>query len=280
MFSNLPNRSCWLEQMVNNTNKMGDNFEQTLQAWREYAEWGSRVSWPSDTGAKEAVDLTNPLRMFFEAHKKGHGIWKWSHYFEIYHRHFSRFRGQEAHVLEIGIYSGGSLEMWKDYFGTACRIYGVDIEPACKAYEDNTVKVCIGNQADRSFWQRFKREAPNIDIVIDDGGHLPEQQIAAFEELLPHLRPGGVYLCEDVHGVFNRFASYVHRFAHDLNACDQHVNHPEDDERRIVSPTTALQSAVSSIHLYPFVTVIERTKAPVAELVAPKHGTEWQPFLR
>ncbi len=247
MFSNLPNRSCWLEQMVNNTNKMGDNFEQTLQAWREYAEWGSRVSWPSDTGAKEAVDLTNPLRMFFEAHKKGHGIWKWSHYFEIYHRHFSRFRGQEAHVLEIGIY---------------------------------TVKVCIGNQADRSFWQRFKREAPNIDIVIDDGGHLPEQQIAAFEELLPHLRPGGVYLCEDVHGVFNRFASYVHRFAHDLNACDQHVNHPEDDERRIVSPTTALQSAVSSIHLYPFVTVIERTKAPVAELVAPKHGTEWQPFLR
>ncbi len=195
MFSNLPNRSCWLEQMVNNTNKMGDNFEQTLQAWREYAEWGSRVSWPSDTGAKEAVDLTNPLRMFFEAHKKGHGIWKWSHYFEIYHRHFSRFRGQEAHVLEIGIYSGGSLEMWKDYFGTACRIYGVDIEPACKAYEDNTVKVCIGNQADRSFWQRFKREAPNIDIVIDDGGHLPEQQIAAFEELLPHLRPGGVYLC-------------------------------------------------------------------------------------
>jgi hypothetical protein len=202
--------------------------------------------------------------MFFEAHKKGHGIWKWNHYFDIYHRHFSRFRGQEVHVLEIGIYSGGSLEMWKDYFGAACRIYGVDIEPSCKAYEDNTVKVFIGDQADRSFWQRFK----------------PEQQMAALEELLPHLRPGGVYLCEDVHGAFNRFASYVHRFAHDLTVCDQHVNHPEDNERRIVSPTTALQSAVNSIHLYPFVTVIERTDAPVAELVAPKHGTEWQPFLR
>jgi SAM-dependent methyltransferase len=269
-----------MAQMVPETRKVNENFEQELQAWREYAEWSEHVSWPADAGTSGALDLTNPLRRFFEAHKRGHGIWKWNHYFEIYHRHFSKFRGREVHILEIGIYSGGSLEMWKDYFGAACHIYGIDIEPACKAYEDKTVRVFIGDQADRGFWQRFKREAPKIDIVIDDGGHLPEQQMAAFEELLPHLRPGGVYLCEDVHRTFNRFASYVHRFAHDLNACDQHVNHPEDDERRIVSPTTALQSAVNSIHLYPFVTVVERTDAPVAELVAPKHGTEWQPFLK
>jgi SAM-dependent methyltransferase len=257
-----------------------ENFEQTLQAWREYAEWSARVSWPGDAGTKQAPDLTNPLRRFFQVHRQGRGIWKWNHYFEIYHRHFSKFQGREVHLLEIGIYSGGSLEMWRDYFGPACHIYGVDIEPACKAYEGSTVKVFIGDQADRGFWQRFKRDVPKVDIVVDDGGHLPEQQMAAFEELLPHLRPGGVYLCEDVHGAFNRFASYVHRFAHELNACDQHVNHPEDDERRIVSPTTPLQSAVSSIHLYPFVTVIERTDAPVSELVAPKHGTEWQPFLK
>jgi len=267
-------------QMSDDTNKEGDDLEQTLKAWREYAGWRVHASWPDATDTREVLKPANPLRMFFEAHKQGHGIWKWDHYFEIYHRHFSRFRGQTVHVLEIGIYSGGSLEMWKDYFGTACKIYGVDIEPACKSYEDKRVKVFIGDQADRSFWHRLKREVPNIDIVIDDGGHLPEQQMVALEELLPHLRPGGVYLCEDVHGVFNRFASYVHRFAHDLNACDQHVNNPDDDERRIVSPTTALQSAVSSIHLYPFVTVIERTDAPVSELVAPKHGTEWQPYLK
>jgi len=265
--------------MPDNANEVSAGYEQTLEAWRDYATWRTRASWPAGTAAKEAP-LTNPLRSFFEARKQGRGIWKWNHYFDIYHRHFNRFRGQEVHVLEIGIYSGGSLEMWKDYFGAACHIYGVDIEPACKAYQDNAVKVFIGDQSDRTFWRGFKREVPNLDIVIDDGGHLPEQQMVALEELLPHLRSGGVYLCEDVHGVFNRFASYVHRLAHDLNSVDQHVNNPEDDERRIVAPTTALQSAVSSIHLYPFVTVVERTDAPVPELVAPKHGTEWQPYLK
>jgi hypothetical protein len=108
-----------MAQMVPETRKVNENFEQELQAWREYAEWSEHVSWPADAGTSGALDLTNPLRRFFEAHKRGHGIWKWNHYFEIYHRHFSKFRGREVHILEIGIYSGGSLEMWKDYFGAA-----------------------------------------------------------------------------------------------------------------------------------------------------------------
>ena len=37
-------------------------------------------------------------------------------------------------------------------------------------------------------------------------GHTPEQQIVTLEEMLPHLRPGGVYLCEDVHGIHHDFA--------------------------------------------------------------------------
>jgi len=232
--------------------------------------------------ASQALPARNDgdaLFRYFSDHKEGRGIWKFNHYFDVYERHFSKFRGQEVHVMEIGIYSGGSLDMWKSYFGPHCRVYGVDIEPRCKAYESESVKVFIGDQADRTFWKRFRQEAPTLDIVIDDGGHTPEQQTVSMEELLPHLRPGGVYLCEDVLQPFNEFAAYVCGLAQGLNSA-QIASNPDDKERRISSPTTELQSAVSGVHFYPFMTVIERTSQPFSELVAPKRGSQWEPFLK
>jgi hypothetical protein len=247
---------------------------------RGLANWRFRAQWPVPSEPKEAQDLPNPLRTYFDSHGEGPGIWKWNHYFDIYHRHFSRFRGREVRILEIGIYSGGSLGMWRDYFGPNCQVYGVDIEPACKAYESASVKVFIGDQADRNFWKRFKQEVGSVDVVIDDGGHLPEQQIVTFEELLPHMHPGGVYLCEDLHGTLNAFASYMCGFAMNLNACDRQEYNENDNDRRLVFGTTLLQSAVRAVHFYPYVTVVERTDAPVSELVSPKRGTQWQPFLK
>jgi hypothetical protein len=140
----------------------------------------------------------NQLAVYFESYKEGPGVSKWQHYLDIYNRHFSRFVGREVHVLEVGIYSGGSLLMWKEYFGEDATIYGVDINESCRAYEDDRTKIFIGDQADRSFWANVKKSAPHIDIVIDDGGHLAEQQCVTLEEMLPHIRPGGVYLCEDI----------------------------------------------------------------------------------
>ena len=42
-------------------------------------------------------------------------------------------------------------------------------------------------------------------------------KLSVSKKLLPHLRPNGVYLCEDVFSAFNRFASYVGGLAHKLN---------------------------------------------------------------
>ena len=245
--------------------------------WHGYV---GNQAWPAPKVDRQPAHLENPLRAYFDAHREGPGLWKWLHYFDIYDRHFAKFRGREVHVLEIGIYSGGSLAMWKDYFGAEGRIYGVDIEEACRAYEDDVTKVFIGDQADREFWKRFKQQVPKLDIVIDDGGHQANQQVTTLEELLPHLRPGGVFLCEDVHGTFNKFASYVNGVIHNLNASDSMTGDPSDDERRVKCPTTEFQSNVHSIHSYPFVTVIERRESPLADFVAPKHGTQWEPFLK
>ena len=52
----------------------------------------------------------------------GNTTWKWLHYFDIYERHLHRFRNRKPVMLEIGVFDGGSLRMWRDYFGPDCRM--------------------------------------------------------------------------------------------------------------------------------------------------------------
>jgi hypothetical protein len=252
---------------------------RNLEAQVSGRTWSTLPVWKHHPGAETAANPSNDLEKFFESRREGRGIWKWRHYFDTYDRHFSRFRGLEVHVLEIGVYSGGSLDMWRDYFGPKARIYGVDIESACQAYESDGVRIFIGDQTDRAFWHRFRTEVPSLDIVIDDGGHLYDQQRITLEELLPHVRPGGVYVCEDIHGENNSFGAYLTGLASMLNAGEV-TGRPEDVDRRLVCRASALQAAVKSIGFHPQMVVIEKNLLDVAEFVAPKRGTEWQPFLR
>ena len=174
---------------------------------------------PAETGAPAVVhkSVNNPLEAYFDAVTEGPGVWKWRHYFPIYHHHLAKFVGHEAHVVEIGIYSGGSLPMWRSYFGPGCQVYGVDIEPACTAHEREGVRVFIGDQADPDFWERFVAAVPRIDVVIDDGGHEAHQQITSLRCLLPRMAMGGVYICEDIVSAFSQFHSFVDGMARQLS---------------------------------------------------------------
>ena len=218
----------------------------------------------------------NPLREYFEANKEGPGIFKWRHYFEIYDRHLARFVGKDVHIVEIGVYSGGSLGMWRSYFGPRTRITGVDIMPACRQYENEYTKIMIGDQGDRSFWKRFRDECPPADIVIDDGGHLSEQQIATLEEMLPHVRPGGVYICEDIHGPQRNFGSVVNGLDNALNAYE--IEEYGGFENPVTVGATPFQSRIHSIHHYPFIVVIETHEHPIRRLESVRRGTQWQPL--
>jgi hypothetical protein len=221
-------------------------------------------------GPDTMTGSSNPLRAFFESRETGRGIWKWNHYFDAYHRHFAKFIGKKVNVLEIGVYSGGSLDMWRHYFGSGCHVYGVDIEEACKCYEDDSTTIFIGDQGERDFWRTFKEKAPEIDILIDDGGHRMEQQIVTLEEMLPHLRPGGVFLCEDVTGEHDGFSGYMQGIVANLNAFRGSGSEVS---------TTEFQAWIQSVHFYPYMTVIEKSDCPVRKFIGPRHGTEWQPFL-
>ena len=132
----------------------------------------------------------------FDEHN-GNGILKWSHYPNIYDKHFNKYRELPVNILEIGILNGGSLQIWEKYFPKA-KIFAIDIDEKCKQYETDRTKIFIGDQADKSFLRNVKAQVPQIDIIIDDGGHRAEQQINTFEEMYFHLKTNGVYLIEDI----------------------------------------------------------------------------------
>ena len=214
----------------------------------------------------ETPDAPNPLEAYFDAHTEGPGIWKWRHYFDIYERHLSRFRGQPIHLVEVGVHGGGSLQMWREYLGPDIRVSGIDIDPACRELACDGVEIFIGDQGDRAFWERFLEDAPAIDVVIDDGGHRPYQQVVTLESLLPHIRPGGTYICEDIHGPFQPF----HAFVDGLTRLLSDVGLEGES-----NPTSPLHQQVASIHRYPILTVIEKAVACAPDFRAARRGTEW-----
>lgn len=128
----------------------------------------------------------------FESHS-GRQIDKWEHYFPIYEKHFARFRGKSPRVLELGVDHGGSLQLWKRYFGHGAEIIGVDIDPTTE-FSEPQIKTYVIDQV-----SPIIADFGPFDIVIDDGSHQAEHQVLSFEYLWP--RCTGVYLIEDCHSV-------------------------------------------------------------------------------
>ena len=155
------------------------------------------------------------LKRIFHEPPKGIA-WKWPHYFPIYERYFETLRTKPIKFLEIGIYKGGSLWMWKTYFENS-KVIGVDINPDTKCYEGEGVTVCIGDQADKAFLKELGREHGPFDIVLDDGGHRWNQQISSLVNLFEFVVDGGFYVIEDLGNSYSKtlykhFRRRVRRF--------------------------------------------------------------------
>lgn len=206
--------------------------------------------------------VTNDLEQFV-LENTGNSINKWKHYFEIYDRHFSRYRGTDVHIVEFGVCHGGSLQLWKNYFGPNARIFGIDINPECKKLEEENIDIFIGDQEDRAFLRSLAKTIPRIDILIDDGGHKMNQQIATFEELFPSIDDNGVYLCEDLHtsywekfgGGYKKNGTFIE---YSKNFIDYlHAWHSQNPKKLDVTDFT---KSVHSLHFYNSILVIEKKK--------------------
>jgi len=140
---------------------------------------------------------TSLLKYFLNNDKRV--ISKWLHYFEVYEFYFDRLRGKPFRMLEIGVNRGGSMQMWKEYFGDQVEIVGVDISPGCKNLEEEQIQIRIGDQGDQGFLRSIKEEYETFDVIIDDGSHFNDHQILTFKELFSTLTKNGIYVCEDCH---------------------------------------------------------------------------------
>jgi hypothetical protein len=205
----------------------------------------------------------NPLEEYFRNNDR-RLIHKWMHYFEIYHRHFDRFRHRPITVLEFGVSQGGSLQMWREYFGEDAMIYGVDIDPACAELTGPNIEVLIGDQEDRDFLRTVADKVGPIDLLIEDGGHTMGQQIATFEVLYPHVKEDGVFLIEDLHtsywprfgGGYRRpgtFIEYAKGLTDQLNAW-----HSREESFAVDDFTRTTKS----MHFYDSIIVFEKGAVP------------------
>ncbi len=127
---------------------------------------------------------------------------KWIHYFEVYERELSHLRDKDISFLEIGVYKGGSIPMWKGFFKKASNLIFIDIEESCSALQENGTNVLIGDQSDETFLSKVIQDYGPFDVVIDDGSHLCSHQIISFEKLWPALTDNGIYIVEDTHSSY------------------------------------------------------------------------------
>lgn len=158
------------------------------------------VSWDSSDQYEEV--FANRLYEIWREIPGGH---KWIHYFDTYQAVLSRFADQPIRMLEIGVYKGGSLRMWRNSLTPESLVVGIDIDPSCQQYErpEENLFVRIGDQSSESFLSELVQEFGPFDIIVDDGSHICSHMIASFNYLFfSGLKDPGIYLVEDTHSNF------------------------------------------------------------------------------
>ncbi len=211
--------------------------------------------------------ISNPLKEYFR-NNKARRIIKWVDYLDIYHQYFSKYRGKAMTILEFGVADGGSLQMWKHYFGKKARVIGVDIDSRCRDLTEDQIEIYIGDQANRHFLKKLIGETGALDIVIDDGGHFMKQQIITFQEIYPAIKKRGLFVTKDLHtsywkefgGGYKKGGTFI-EYAKDL--IDQmQAWHSQDKNLKINDITHTLKS----IHIYNSLIIFEKAE------VKPSHS--------
>ena len=189
-------------------------------------------------------------------------VGKWRHYFDIYETHLARFRGSSVHMAELGLAHGGSLKLWRWYFGNRAHITGLDIANATMTFQGREQygrpdKILIGNERFTSFWDRVRVELPRLDVFVDDGGHKYHHQIIVLEAMLKHLAPGGVYIVEDI--IDQRFVKHVvDKYVLGTTSLNSFHWWANLVQRNL----TQAQRSLFSVNFYPYAMVIEKLTEP------------------
>jgi hypothetical protein len=137
--------------------------------------------------------------------------------------------------------------MWRRVLGEQASIYGIHSDKKAPQAEraDDGINSFSGDLSDRTFWSRVLEELPELDIFVDGGSGSVEEAMVALEEVLPHLRRGGVYIVEGIVGEDHNFLQSSFHYIRGLQLL-QPGSEPN------------LQSEIGSVTYYPYMLVIEK----------------------
>ncbi len=134
------------------------------------------------------------IALEYETDKVLHG------YCEIYEKRLADRRMEPLKILEIGVFYGASLRMWREYFPNA-EIHGVDLDiERCGEIEGVTLHRLDAN--DTAGLAKLSNEHGPWDLIIDDASHTMKHQQSTFITLWPHVKPDGFHVIEDIHTSF------------------------------------------------------------------------------
>jgi hypothetical protein len=193
---------------------------------------------------------------------------KWVHYFPVYESHFKKYVGMSPRVLEMGVWQGGSLQMWQHFFGEGATVVGIDQYRDCIRLRDaHKLDVHIGTQSDAEFLKRLVDQYGPWDIVIDDASHRTGDQIKSFELF---SQPGwmagnSTYLIEDTHtSEWSDYRDegqdlYARMFSAVRALNGWHVRGREQDLHIDVGTCSVEAQTVASVSFYDSIIVVERS---------------------
>ena len=158
--------------------------------------------------SKESLEINSNLKLFQIYKNLKRQSLKCDTYFQVYEEMFNKYVGKKITFVEVGVLQGGSLFMWREYFGKDARIIGIDLHPNAKELEKHGFEIYIGSQSDKNFWRNFYTKVGKIDILLDDGGHVNDQQIVTLSESVNNINDDGIIMTEDVHtSYFKKFGN-------------------------------------------------------------------------
>lgn len=113
----------------------------------------------------------------------------------FYEEAFSKYKNLKINMLEIGIFKGASLKLWREYFSDAA-IVGIDIQdqvlPQFRELEN------VNLIFDNAYSETFLNDDRKFNILIDDGPHTLESQLVFLNKYLPKMDKDSILIIEDV----------------------------------------------------------------------------------
>ena len=124
---------------------------------------------------------------------------KTGHYYHnFYEKYFKPIKNQSLDILEIGSFKGNATAAFYFYFKNS-KILSCDLYPDFFLYKSNRIKqLKIDNSSESELNKNILEKKIMFDVIIEDAGHYFKDQIISLFMLFKCLKPGGIFVIEEL----------------------------------------------------------------------------------